>query len=494
MKDSDSIIRVDNVWKKFTLSQGRAGDLRERFAALRESRHAAPSNELWALKDVSFAIKPGESVGIVGHNGSGKSTMLKMLTGILKPTKGEIHINGRVGALIEVGAGFHPDLSGRENIFLNGSILGLSRQEIARKFDDIVSFAGLEKFVDTPVKRYSSGMYMRLGFSVAAHTAPDILLIDEVLAVGDTFFQRKCIEHLKNFVRQGGAVVFVSHSMGQMIDICESCLWLDHGDPRFYGPTKDAVDQYMTLVFEREEEEFRKKHPDEWAAREALRQIEEEEARRLQEQERLAEIEAKAEAERRLQEAERRSREEAERRSQEQEARLRARQADPTNPLSCRITDVILRDANGTAHSRFHPGEALTLEIGYRFGRRLPEPIFGVDIYREDDLHIFTTSNYDHRLSLAHLSDSGALRLTIPSLNLTPGWYRVQINLFADSSRPQWWENPEDERRDAAFFEVATDATLHGCVYLPVHWNADEPAMVTPSAVPLSVGAAVAAV
>ena len=192
--------------------------------------------------------------------------MLKLLTGILKPTEGAVRTQGRLSALIEVGAGFHPDLSGRENIFLNGSILGLSRREIARHFDEIVDFAGLERFIDTPVKRYSSGMYMRLGFAIATHVEPDILLVDEVLAVGDTYFQNKCIRRMKAYIAQGGTVVFVSHWMAQVALLCDRCLWLDHGVLRYDGPTQETVAQYMQVVADRESADFRRERPDEWAA------------------------------------------------------------------------------------------------------------------------------------------------------------------------------------------------------------------------------------
>lgn len=443
MNDSNAIIRVTDVWKKFTIQRGRAGDLRERFAALRAAKNEGVSDtELWALKEIAFTVGAGQSLGIVGHNGSGKSTLLKLLTGILKPTQGDVKMKGRVGALIEVGAGFHPDLSGRENIYLNGSILGLSRREIGNKFDDIVGFAGLEQFIDTPVKRYSSGMYMRLGFSVAAHTDPDILLIDEVLAVGDTFFQRKCLRHLEAFVRNGGAVVFVSHAMGQVGELCKTCLWLDHGELKYHGPTQDAIDRYMTLVDEREDEEFRRHHPAEWATRE--------EERRRQEWERF----------------------EAERLAQaETEARRHLRRADPNNPQSCHLKGVVLRDGRGEIGTRFRPGEEMSVEIAYRFGRPLPAPVFGMDIYKSDGTHIFTTSNYDHHMTLSDLPLEGAVWVRIPFLCLNAGMYRIQVNLFADSVRPQWWERPEDEQEEAACFEVVTDHPINGSLYLPNHWE-----------------------
>jgi ABC-type polysaccharide/polyol phosphate transport system ATPase subunit len=239
-----SAIIVDDVWKQFRLGNAtHNGDLRERFSR-RFANGPVSTAEFWALKGVSFEVEQGSSLGIVGHNGSGKSTMLKMLTGILKPTKGHIEVEGRVGGLIEVGAGFHPDLTGRENIFLNASILGLSRREITRRFDEIVAFSELERFIDTPVKRYSSGMYMRLGFSVIAHTSPQILIIDEVLAVGDASFQEKCMSRIREVAAQGATVVFVSHSMDAVAKICTKALLLDSGETVAYGSSEKVVKQY----------------------------------------------------------------------------------------------------------------------------------------------------------------------------------------------------------------------------------------------------------
>src|SRR5499433_3373485 len=216
-----SIISVENVAKKY-----RIGELRGTYSTLRESLAEAirspfrrlrkkeePSQFVWAIKDVSFEVKEGDVVGIIGRNGAGKSTMLKMLSRVTEPTQGRIKLCGRVGSLLEVGTGFHPELTGRENITLYGVILGMGRKEISRKFDEIVSFAEVEKFIDTPVKHYSSGMYLRLAFAVAAHLEPEILMVDEVLAVGDARFQRKCLDKMQDVGKQGHTILFVSHSM-----------------------------------------------------------------------------------------------------------------------------------------------------------------------------------------------------------------------------------------------------------------------------------------
>ena len=200
----------------------------------------------WALKDVSLTIEQGQVVGIVGRNGSGKSTLLKIIAQITAPTTGEVRLNGRTGTLLEVGTGFHPELSGRENVYLNGAILGMSRTEIARKFDEIVEFSGVEAFIDTPVKRYSSGMQTRLAFSVAAHLDPEILIIDEVLAVGDAEFQKKCLAKMKDVTNDGRTVVFVSHSMAAVTSLCSQCILLERGEVSAFGPPHKIADLYFS--------------------------------------------------------------------------------------------------------------------------------------------------------------------------------------------------------------------------------------------------------
>jgi homopolymeric O-antigen transport system ATP-binding protein len=250
---SESAIEVRDVWKKF--HRGEVHDsLRDLVPAmarhlLRRSPKPAQLREgdFWALREISFQVKGGEALGIIGPNGAGKSTMLKLLTKILRPTLGSCTVRGRVGALIEVAAGFHPDLTGMENIYLQGSIMGMRSIEIARKIDEIVEFAGVGDFIDTPVKRYSSGMHARLGFSVAAHLDPDVLLIDEVLSVGDMAFQEKCIERMKLFKRQGVAIAFVSHNMQAVAELCDTGVFLSGGILAM-GPVQDAIGTYVRSV------------------------------------------------------------------------------------------------------------------------------------------------------------------------------------------------------------------------------------------------------
>src|SRR5438067_10420636 len=206
------------------------------------------SETFWALKDVSFDVKVGEALGIIGSNGAGKSTLLKILNRITEPTRGAVDIYGRVGALLEVGTGFHPELTGRENIFLNGAILGMSRAEIRRKFDEIVAFAEIERFLDMPVKHYSSGMYVRLAFAVAAHLEPEILILDEVLAVGDAAFQKKCFGKMSGVAKQGLTVLFVSHNLAAIGGLCQRVLVLENGALVFDGPTRAGIDRYVGTI------------------------------------------------------------------------------------------------------------------------------------------------------------------------------------------------------------------------------------------------------
>ena len=252
---SEPVIKVENLGKKYIIGHQK----QERYTALRDvignsvksilksnSKSKDTKEEFWALKDINFEIKQGDRVGIIGRNGAGKSTLLKVLSRITEPTTGQINIRGRVASLLEVGTGFHPELTGRENIFLNGAILGMGKVEIKKKFDEIVNFAEVEKFLDTPVKRYSSGMYVRLAFAVAAHLEPEILIVDEVLAVGDVQFQKKCLGKMEEVGREGRTVLFVSHNMATLNSLCQNAIWLVNGTVKMQGSVEMITSNYLT--------------------------------------------------------------------------------------------------------------------------------------------------------------------------------------------------------------------------------------------------------
>ncbi|HVF67316.1 MAG TPA: polysaccharide ABC transporter ATP-binding protein [Pyrinomonadaceae bacterium] len=253
------IIRAEGVGKEYRIGTRREGfpTLRDALtravgAPLRAARRDAARRQpqkFWALRDVGFEVRPGEVVGIIGRNGAGKSTLLKILSRITEPTSGRIELYGRMASLLEVGTGFHPELTGRENVFLNGAILGMRREEIRRKFDEIIAFSEIERFVDTPVKHYSSGMYVRLAFAVAAHLEPEILIVDEVLAVGDAAFQKKCLGKMGDVAKQGRTVLFVSHNMGAVSSLCNRTIYLAGGQVQSIGPTESVVVDYMSEVF-----------------------------------------------------------------------------------------------------------------------------------------------------------------------------------------------------------------------------------------------------
>ena len=245
------VIEVDHVSKRYRIGARYYVTLRDTISsALKVGRDGA-RRDFWALRDVSFAVDEGEVVGVIGRNGAGKTTLLKILARVTQPTEGVARMRGRVGPLLEVGTGFHPELSGRENIFLNGAILGMSRSDIRRRFDEIVAFSGVEEFLDTPVKRYSSGMYLRLAFSVAAHVEPDIVVVDEVLAVGDAEFQRRCLGKMSQFAQEGRTVLFVSHDLGAIARICPRAIWLEDGEIRHDGPAGQSIELYLDARGER---------------------------------------------------------------------------------------------------------------------------------------------------------------------------------------------------------------------------------------------------
>lgn len=248
-RTTDVAIEFRNVSKRYRIGAGQGslrsaiGDLFSRRAARDASMDT--TNMLWALRDVNFELRRGETLGIIGHNGAGKTTILKLLSRITRPTEGEIALHGRVSSLIELGAGFHPELTGRENVFLNGQILGMRRRDLLTRYDEIVDFSELAGFMDTPVKRYSSGMYARLGFSVAAHLDPDVLLVDEVLSVGDVAYQQKSLTRMHSLAARGTTVVFVSHNIGAIQDMCSTAIWLDHGRVMLYGVTSEVLEAYL---------------------------------------------------------------------------------------------------------------------------------------------------------------------------------------------------------------------------------------------------------
>ena len=442
------LVQAVQVGKRFAVKQNSGTtDLRE-LLSLRFNdrlRRRTPSAEkedgFWALRDVSFTVQPGEAVGIVGHNGSGKSTLLKLLTGILKPTLGTLSVQGRVGALIEVGAGFHPDLTGRENVYLNGQILGLSRREIDARYDEIVQFAGLSTFMDTPVKRYSSGMYMRLGFSIAVAVEPDVLLIDEVLAVGDELFQRKCLKRMREFIAGGGIVLFVSHSMGQVQSLCSRTIWLDGGHLLFDGDTRVAAEKYLAVVGEREEEALKRERPEEWHARQLERAQQQEEA---EHQKRLL-------------------------------AEAQSKDANANRDFArAHIRSVRLFDAEGRETDTLPVAAPCHLELRYFMPDPLPNPLFTVEFLRvEDDLRVFATNTHHHGRDLRALPPDGIVTLYIDFQAINAGKYRVRTNIFPDYNGEEYWRTivPVDTFENAAEFTVPENPLGQGCAYLPVRWE-----------------------
>ena len=368
------MIELDRVSKKFIMIKESRPAHNASFLK-RVMPHRDSKEEFWALRDVSFAVKEGESVGILGPNGSGKSTILKLIANILKPTQGRVTTRGRVAALLELGAGFHGDLSGRDNIYLNGSVLGMQRKEIDRVFDEIVDFAELDRFIDMQVKYYSSGMYLRLGFAIAVHVQPEILIIDETLAVGDQAFQAKCITRIRDIKKRGTTVMLVSHSTDSVHDLCGRALWMERGVLKCDGLVDDVIAEYMGAVIKKEREDMQ-------AA----------ETQPVQSSEQAAQ--------------------------------------DRWGSHDVEITGVEFLAAGGRPSQDFQTDRPLTARIHYHAQRPLKRPVFGVAIYSANGVHINGPNTEFSGLYIDLVDGDGYVDYTIPALPLLGGNYLFSAAIY----------------------------------------------------------------
>lgn len=414
---SSKAIEIDGLWKRFRKG-GHEGLLWD--ATVRSLRYLlkrpganGSADTFWALQDIHLSVQRGEAVGVIGPNGAGKSTMLKVLSRVLRPDRGSIRVNGRLSGLIEVGAGFHGDLSGRENIFVNGAILGMTRAEIRRKFDRIVEFAGIGEFLDMPVKRYSSGMYVRLGFSIAAHMEPEVLLVDEVLSVGDVSFKAKCMDTMRNFLRRGTSVLFVSHNLAQIKRFCDRVALLDQGKVRLEGTPDEAIAEYSRLVSDLEE-----------ANPQGIEQS---------------------------------------------NVGGRTRSDGPA-----RITAVRILKGDGRAARQFVSGEPVRLEIDYEIDPASGGPIdpnFAIAVHMFGAGLFYQFESRRDGLRIGRCVGSGTVAVDLPKLSLGEGIYQVSVALADEKGLP------EHDWHDRAYrISVIADGITDGPVHQPRSWEVVEQA------------------
>ena len=409
-KSDDVVIRVRNVKKMFRVYRDRGNTLKDRilFAGRRKYE------EHWVLNGVSFEVKRGEAIGLIGQNGCGKSTTLKMLTKILYPDEGSIEMKGRVSSLIELGAGFHPDLSGRENIYTNASIFGLNRKEIDARLEDIIAFSELEAFIDDPVRTYSSGMYMRLAFAVAINVDADILLIDEILAVGDAAFQAKCFRKLQEIKGRGTTIVIVSHAMSQLELICDRSIWVADGLVKMDGKPRDVHPRYMEWMSRKNQQEEKKKDEQETGE---------------------------------------------------------AGETDSDGNLKrwgsgeARMTGVKVLGADGTEKTDFSPWDPFTIHIDYTAQKQLDDAVIGLAVYRSDGTLVYGTNTLIDTSSPVTLKTAGTIDLKIEGLPASNGSYSIDLALHRpDGFNYDFW-------RDICTIQIADKVQTPGEIALSHHWD-----------------------
>jgi lipopolysaccharide transport system ATP-binding protein len=371
-----NVIEVENLFKKYSKKE-KVYSLRDQLplAVKRLLRQTPPGeslkkDEFWVINDLSFSLGKGEVLGIIGVNGAGKSTLLNILSGVLPQTSGRYEVHGRLAALIEITAGFHPDFTGRENVFFNGIMLGMRRREVEKKFDEIVDFSGVREFIDMPVKKYSSGMAARLGFSVAAHVNPEVLLVDEVLSVGDAGFQTKCLNRMKELRDNGVTIIFISHNIVMMNNFCDRLILLDKGRVIKEGPAEEVVPLYENLTKELEEAQLR-------------------------------------------------------------ESLHRDNEKHPAgNHARNRITDIRFYNGHSGTKQHFYPDEAFTMRVDYAIEEKIPEPVITVEIIRSDGVVCCEANSRGAALELEAMEGSGSLLIDIEKTQLTPGTYYGKVSVW----------------------------------------------------------------
>lgn len=417
LNKNDIAIEVNNVEKTFKVYYDRGNLLKEKILFHDRNRY----EERRVLDSISFSIKKGESVGLIGQNGCGKSTTLKLLSKIIFPNSGSIKLSGRVSSLLELGAGFHPDMSGRENIYTNAAIFGLTRKEIDKKLEEIIDFSELEEYIDNPVRTYSSGMYMRLAFSVAINVGADILLIDEILAVGDANFQSKCFNKLREIKGQGVTIVIVSHSMGQIEQICDRTIWLENGKIVMDGLPREVHPAYLDYMGKKRQKQLEKQT----------------EKQRPQD-------------------------------SNEQNKNEKEKRDKRYGNGKARMTSIQLLNSEGRTQNVFSTGDDITVEIKYELKEIVEDAVFGIAVYRMDRTHCYGTNTRIDQLNRYSLTKSGTTLICLQHVNLLAGKYSMDIAIEAGMG------DSVDYYKGACTFEMYSGIQDVGLVRINHKWKLEE--------------------
>ncbi len=440
----ENAIEVNHITKSFKVYLDKGSTIKEKVLFRNRRRY----EERQVLKDISFEVKKGEAIGLIGHNGCGKSTTLKLLTRIMYPDSGTIEMAGRVSSLIELGAGFHPDMSGRENIYINASIFGLSKKEIDRRLDDIIAFSELEDYIDNPVRTYSSGMYMRLAFSVAINVDADILLIDEILAVGDVAFQAKCFNKLREIKKAGTTIVIVSHSLSQIEQICERSIWIHEGEIREEGAPRIVDPKYMAYMSQKESERKKKLE-----AKKA--EVQKEENKAIQEL-KSNKIDGSYVEEEQNEGTEQKEKTEEENK-QEDEKRWGSREVY--------MKKVTVLDRNGKECVDFQNDEPFVVRIDYKAEKKLEDVVFGIAIYRSDQVYIYGSNTLIDYSSSNVLEGEGYIDLKIDRMPVNAGTYTIDLAFHRpDGFNYDFW-------REACTVNIQNVKSEVGIISLPHMWK-----------------------